>query len=221
MQKVEKDIIKKLHGKKKLQHLWEYYKFPFVVCCVFLYIVGYIIYGQLSKQNVVLYTALVNVSVSDTLNKQLNDGFIGYLQLDKNKNSCHLYQNLCLTAYPDSSSYDYIYASKVKVLAAIDNEQLDVVLMNKEAFDYFSRNGYLCDLENFLKKEDYQLYNLLKDMLVKNTVTQNTEMQSTGIDLSYLPLFSEAGFSDKVYLGVIGNSTRKDPILSYLYYLLE
>ena len=125
----------------------------------------------------------------------------------------------------------------MKILASIDGKQLDVVLMNKEAFDAFSQNGYLCDLEELLSSEDVDLYNRLKPHLVTNTVILEdnstdlqldpsityqavTEEHPFGLDLSQTSMISDAGFSDIVYLGIIANSPRTEEAIDYVRYLL-
>ena len=64
------------------------------------------------------------------------------------------------TDFPADSSSDenseyhpYTYATKMRILGAIDAEQLDLVLMDREAFDAFSQNGYLTDLQALLSEE--------------------------------------------------------------------
>ena len=148
-----------------------------------------------------------------------------------------LYTGLYLTDDETNPYHEYTYASRMKILASIDGKQLDVVLMNKEAFDAFSQNGYLCDLEELLSSEDVDLYNRLKPHLVTNTVILEdnstdlqldpsityqavTEEHPFGLDLSQTSMISDAGFSDIVYLGIIANSPRTEEAIEYVRYLL-
>ena len=148
-----------------------------------------------------------------------------------------LYTGLYLTDDETNPYHEYTYASRMKILASIDGKQLDVVLMNKEAFDAFSQNGYLCDLEELLSSEDVDLYNRLKPHLVTNTVILEdnstdlqldpsityqavTEEHPFGLDLSQTSMISDAGFSDIVYLGIIANSPRAEEAIDYVRYLL-
>lgn len=148
-----------------------------------------------------------------------------------------LYTGLYLTDDETNPYHEYTYASRMKILASIDGKQLDVVLMNKEAFDAFSQNGYLCDLEELLSSEDVDLYNRLKPHLVTNTVILEdnstdlqldpsityqavTEEHPFGLDLSQTSMISDAGFSDIVYLGIIANSPRTEEAIDYVRYLL-
>ena len=234
----EREKLQSLHGLKKAQYIWDYYKLPLVVLCIILYVIVYSLYGHFTHKETVLYTALVNVSVNDSLAGQLSTGFLDYLGKDPSKNSVQLYTGLYLTDDETNSYHEYTYASRMKILASIDSEQLDVVLMNREAFDAFSQNGYLCNLEELLSDQDAALYNRLKPYLAVNTIILEdnsidlqfdpsltyeavTEEHPVGLDLSVAGLIHQAGFNDTVYLGIIQNSTRKDAAVNYVKYLFS
>ena len=233
----ELEKLKTLHGPQKIRYIWDYYKLPIVVLCILLYILGYSLYGHFTHKEKILYTALVNVSASDSLTEQLSTGFLDSLDQDTSKTTMQLYTGLYLTDDETNPYHEYTYASRMKILASIDGKQLDVVLMNKEAFDAFSQNGYLCDLEELLSSEDVDLYNRLKPHLVTNTVILEdnstdlqldpsityqavTEEHPFGLDLSQTSMISDAGVSDIVYLGIIANSPRTEEAIDYVRYLL-
>ena len=115
------------------------------------------------------------------------------------------------------------------------NRQLDVMLMNREAYDIMSAGGYLLPLADLLG-QDEGLYRRVADRLTENTVILEdndiehrldetvpysavTESVANGLLISAFPLFEVAGFSGDVYLGAIGNSARSDAVLRYIDYL--
>lgn len=230
-----KEQWKQLHGKQKIQYIWDYYRFPIVVGLIFLYILGYTVYGHFSKKDTVLYTGLINVSVNEQLTNQLSDGFLDFINKNTSRYDLQLYTGLYLTTDPDNPNHEYTYASRIKILASIDNEQLDIVLMNREAFDAFSQNGYLCNLEELLQASAPDALAELKSRLVTNTAILEdnsedlladdsltyqavTEEYPMGIDVSQKGIFSQAGFEEPVYLGVIANSPRMDTAVNYIKY---
>ena len=234
----EQETFKALDGRQKLQYIWDYYKLPLAVLCIFLYIIGYSLYGHFTHKETLLCTALVNVSAGEALTEQLNTGFLDFTGADRKKEQLELYTWLYLTDDENSPYHEYTYASRMKILAAINNKELDVVLMNKEAFDSFSQNGYLCNLEELLAAEDTALYNQLKPYLITNTIILEdnsvdtvldpsvayeavTEEYPVGLDLSQTGRVSKAGFDDAVYLGIVSNSLRKDAAVNYIRYLTE
>lgn len=232
------DNLRTLHGRKKLQHILAYYKLLLLVICIFLYIIAYNIYGHLTRKDVVLYTALVNVVAGDELSGQLEADFLDYLGVNASKNTMKLYTGLYLTDDELSAYHEYTYASRMKILAILEGKSLDVVLMNREAFDAFSQNGYLYDLELLVSETDPILYEQIKSDLAYNIVIleDNTndrildksipysalmEEHPFGLDISQTPFIRQSGFEESVYLGIAANSPRLDTVLEYLKYLYK
>lgn len=232
----EKEKLRQLKGRKRLQYLWDYYKLPFVVAGIILYILGYMIYGHFTKKNNVLYAAFINVAPSDALTETLSDGFLVSRNLDLKKNAFYLYSGLYLTSDESNPYSQYTYASRIKLIAAIDSETLDIVLMDQEAFDSFSQNGYLYNMEEFLSETDPKLYQNCRELLRENIVIlednaeeaaldssveyiAETEEYPMALDVTQTPLLEEAGFTDTVYLGIIKNTPRKDEAAEYVRYL--
>lgn len=232
----EKKKLKDLHGKRRLQYIWDYYKFPLIILCVLLYFVGYIIYGRISHKETTLYIALVNITIGETLTEELTDRFLLDQNLNPSRNQVRFYENLYLTEDESSDTHEYTYASRMKIIASIDGEQMDIVLMNREAFDAFSQNGYLCNLEELLLPEDSMLFSRLRPYMISNTVIlednstdlyfdesipyqSQTEIYPMGLDLSAAVCVRDSGLDNTVYLGIISNSPRKSTAISYLRYL--
>ena len=114
----------------------------------------------------------------------------------------------------------------MKILAALDAEQMDIVLADQEAFDAFAEEGYLYNLEPLLSERDPDLYRRVSSFLVRSGTEGGAASGGTvsggaasGLDLSRSPLIRQAGFDGSVYLGVIGNSPRLDMAVKYPEYL--
>lgn len=235
----KKSPFKDLHGTAKLQYIWDYYKLPITVICIALYIAGYIAYRHLTQKETLLYAALVNVNAGETLTKELSIDYLDYLQANPSKEDISLYTELYLTDNETSQYHEYTYASSTKIIASIDAEQLDVVFMDREAFDAFSQNGYLYNMEDFLAKHTPpQLNSLLQSSLENNIVILEDNVLEAGLDpsisysakteeypmavnLSQSNIIEQAGFNDIVYLGIIANTPRIDEAASYLEYLFS
>lgn len=228
--------LRSLHGTKKIQYIWDYYKLPLVISGIFLYVIVYISYRHLTYKDTVLYTALVNVNTGAVLTEQLETGFLESSGIDTSRNKSHLYSGLYLTDDENNSYHEYTYASRMKILASIDGELLDVVLMDREAFDAFSQNGYLCNLDELLSEEYTAFYDDIKHFIVNNIYIEEdnafelifdssipynavTEEYPMGLDMSQAQLIKQAGFEETVYCGIIANSPRKDTAVAYLQYL--
>lgn len=232
----ETEKLRRLSGRKKLQYLWDYYKLHFAAICVLLYILGYMLYGHFTQKNNVLYAAFINIAPSESLTEKLSGGFLASRGLDSDKNAFYLYTGLYLTTDEANPYHQYTYASRVKLIAAIDAETLDVVLMDQETFDAFSRNGYLYNMEKFLSEADPALYQGCQDLLRENTITlednaeeaalgqslsytAETETHPLALDISQTPLLKDSGFTEPVFLGIIKNTPRKEEAVEYIRYV--
>lgn len=228
--------LRDLHGAKKIQYIWDYYKLPLVILGIILYVIVYILYRHLTYKDTILYTALVNINAGETLTEQLTEGFLEVSGIDTSDNKLHLYSGLYLTDDENNEYHEYTYASRMKILASIDGELFDVVLMDREAFDAFSQNGYLCDLDDLLVKENPDFYNDISPFIVNNIYIEEdnsfelifdssipysavTEEYPMGLDISQARLIRQAGFGETVYFGIIENSPRKETAVAYLQYL--
>lgn len=234
--KKDLETLHSLQGMKKVQYIWDYYKLPLIISGIILYVIVYILYRNLSYKDTVLYVALVNVTAGEALTEQLDEGFMETLDVNTSQNKLHLYSGLYLTDDENNTYHEYTYASQMKILASIDGELLDVVLMDREAFDAFSQNGYLYNLEELLSGENPAFYEDIKPFIVNNifiiednsfelqfdpSISYNavSEEYPMALDMSQAQLIRQAGFEETVYLGIIANSPRIDTAIAYLQYL--
>jgi len=219
----------------KANYVFTYYKLPILLGVIAVSLVCSTVYRQVTKKEAVLYSAHINITAGDDLEAQLNEEFVSASGANPKKAEVYLYRGLYLSDNPSPENHEYQYASKLKLMAAIEAKQLDIVLMNKEAYDIFSQNGYLLDLHSLLSPDD-SLYRLLEPHLTANTVILEdnaieftlgeanryqavTEKATNGLDVSAFPMFQEAGFPEPVYLGVVGNSPRFPAVIQYIEYL--
>ncbi len=137
-----REHLKELHGKKKLLYLWNYYKLHFLLLFIALYVAGSFLYGRFTRKENLLYVAAINVELSDTTTSALTTEFVDAVSETPKKEQVYLYENLFLS---DSESADvqYVAASRMKILATIDAEELDVIITSKEVLDAFEEKGYL------------------------------------------------------------------------------
>ena len=83
MKSADLATLRALHGRKRWEHIWAYYKLPIIGVLIVLYIFGYAAYRHFTKKEAVLYVSLVNISAGSDLTGQLTDGFAQYAHLTK------------------------------------------------------------------------------------------------------------------------------------------
>lgn len=217
----------------KLDHIWTYYRLRILLVLAVLAAVGYTGYRWLTDRDPYLYVGFANVAVGEDLEARITDDFISAAGEDPRKTEVSLYRGLYLSDDPSQENHQYGYASKLKVMAAIESKQLDVVLMNREAYDILSQSGYLMELSELLSGETalepYLTANtvILEDNAIEVDLNEAdqyiavTEDAVNAVEVTQLPLFSQAGFPDNVYLGVIANSPRLSVVTRYMEYLAD
>ena len=232
-----KAAFRKMSPGKKADYLYTYFKLPIFLGLVALALLCSTVYRELTKKSVVLYSAHVNVTVGDTLESYLNTDFISYIGENPQKAEVGLYRGIYLSDAPSQEDHQYSYASRLKVMAAIEAKELDVVLMNREAYDILSRSGYLYELPGLLTgqagllntAEPYLTTNtvILEDNAIEYQLGEAARYEATtleavnGMEISALPVFAQADFADRIYLGVIANSPRLSSVLQYIEYLID
>lgn len=218
---------------QKAEYIFAYYKLPLVLLLIAIVALGSVAKYFLTHKNAVLYAAYANVTLTDEQDSDLFDGFLDSIGVNQRKNEVYRYRDLYLVEVDDTVDHQYSYASRIKTLAAIDAEELDIVLMNKAAYDLLSNSGYLMDLEKVIsdnpsllpvRADLVQNVVVLEDNRVEvelneaDTYEAVTEDAFNALDVTEV-LTSENDLTGTVYLGIIGNSPRLDAVVSFITYL--
>ena len=127
---------------QRLDHIFEYYKFPLVLALIAAVALGSVLYYRLTRKEALLYVGYANISIGETLDRELGEGFARAIGKTPSKSEVRFYRNLYLSRDATVQNHEYAYASQLKVMAAMANGQLDVLLMNREAYDIMSAGGY-------------------------------------------------------------------------------
>ena len=231
-----KAAFRSLSPAKKLEHIYLYYKWPILLWLIALLVLTSVLHRQLTAKEPVLYEALVNVSVGEDLQERLRTGFLQDAGYNPAREDVYWYPDLYLSDDADIMNQEYAYASRIKTMAAIQAQKMDLVLLNRESYDLFSRNGYLLPLSDALAGADPALIEALDGHRVSNTVVLEdnsieylldeaesrrivSEEAENAIVLTEFPLFADAGLPEPVYLGILPNTPRVPACLRYLVWL--
>ena len=221
---------------KKAEHILAYYKWPILLVLIALVVLGSVLHRQLTKKDPVLYLAMVNIAVGDKMEKHLTSDYLAVAGFNAQKKELYLYRDLYISENADTINHEYAYASKMKLSGAINAKKMDLVLMNREAYDILSRSGFLLELTSSVFENDPVLYEGLLPFISANDLvlsdngieyqlgeaqTHEVETMSVqnAIEVTTIPLFAQAGFPESVYLGVIANSERLPACLRFIEYL--
>ena len=217
---------------ERLGYIWDYYKWPILLGLLLLLVLGSVLHRQLTKKEPVLYLAFANVATGEDLEQELTEGYLLEAGLNEKRQEVYLYRDLYLSDEADTLNHEYAYASKMKLMGAVSAQTLDLVLMNREAWDLLSRGGYLQELDSaslseallpFLRENEVILSDNSIEYQLGEAPEQiiETRTAANALEVNALPLFAAAGFPEPVYLGLVANSPRTAACLDYLNYLIS
>lgn len=228
------ELFQQMSTKEKAAHIWLYYKGVILLGVLAVVILCSVLYTSLTRKEPVLYTAFLNVTGSHDAQAVLSEDYLLRQDLDPKKSEIYFHADLYLSDNPSPENYQYANTSYLKIMATIDAKQLDIVLMNREAYDICSVNGYLLDLTQVFSPEDPVISPLLTSNLVllednfiefelkeAEEYIAVTDTVFNALEVGQLPLIQQAGFSGEVYLGIVANTPRLSECTEYVLYLTE
>lgn len=225
-----REAFRAMNLSQKAEYIFAYYKLPLVLAFVAIVALGSALRYQLTHKEAVLYVGMTNVALEEPAYQTLTSDYLAHKGYNARTQEVCLYQDLYLIDPEESTDHQYSYASRLKLLASIDAEQLDVVIMSRQAYDLLSHSGYLRDLSDLSTSLPAGLSGRLEtnDVILSDNQLElelgeaeiyeaQTEQVTNALDMSGLGPFQS--LSDSVYLGIIGNTPRLEETLAYVEYL--
>ena len=186
---------------QKAEYLFTYYRLPILAGAAALVVAISLLRARLNDREPCLYVGLVNVTVGSQLEERLTEGFLS-TQPEGQAHSVVLYQGLALAEDPAGDAYQYMFASRLKLIAAIESRELDVLLLNGEGLQLCSEGGYLADLSGWFPEGGVLL-----------------SEKEDAVDVTHTPLMEQAGLDGTIWLAVIANTPREEQVREYLQYV--
>ena len=229
-----RELFQQMTPREKWSHIWLYYKPVFFLAAILSVILVVSVCKIAARKEPVLYVAYTNVSVEAETDQALWEDYLTARNFDLKKSKIYLHRDLYLSDFPSVEKYEYAYTSCMKIMALIESQELDIILMDKEAYDFCSTSGYLLELEALFPADDPRIAPYAASNLV--VLEDNGEDYSLGLaeeyicvtdsrvnalELTGLPWVREAGLVGEVYLGIVANSPRLDACADYVAYLME
>lgn len=157
----ERQKIASLHGKKRLQYLWDYYKVWLVFLAIAIVAVNIavtIVRGLMTKTllQVSALSADYNAA-SDQMQKDFSS-YIGGLKKHE-----ELSFDLSIDLHPGAVTQAEQVAD-VKLQVQVSSGTLDVVLVPDYAFSYIQQRGMLMSLDDVLSPEEIETYGKAGDL---------------------------------------------------------
>lgn len=208
--------MKEMTWKERWEYFWEYYKVATIVTIFLAVVLGTILFDALKpRPEVIIKGAIVNVKLSEQTEKDLSDGLWALYEGTEGQVAELIFSNIITdtsVAHDASSNY----AEITKLVANITTQELDYLLLDEAAKNYFAQQEVFMDLTKLLSQDQLTA---LEERLVYQTLKDGTEVPTT-IDLSGLPLDEGCTTGKGLYIGFPGNTGREDKLGALVDYLL-
>ena len=219
--------FKRMRPAEKADYIFTYFKLPLVLILIVVVALGTALVRTLTHKDPVLYVAFTNVVAPPQVEQALTTDYVTSIGEDPGRKEVVSYRELYLTKQTTLADHEYAYASRLKVMASVDGDQLDVVFMNDESFDILSESGYLLDLEQYFEGDEVLRENRVIES--SNEVEVNlgeadeleevTHPTRSALEVTDSKLLDHFSGSESISLGIIANTERKDQALDYLAYV--
>ena len=148
-----KDALRPMPWKKKLEHLWEYYKWVLVVLAVvagliYIAVVGY----NSAKVECILYGEATNLSFDAAGVEYLSTDFFEYMGGVEGKQKVSFYMSNLVTG--DDSTYENFYVPLMRTGSEIQSGRLDYFLADSGALQAYLQDEMLLDLRLIFTAEE-------------------------------------------------------------------
>ena len=213
-----RETLKTLPPKKKVEHLWTYYKWVLGVLAGFILIMVIVATGIRNINTEVLISGeLVNVYIYQDGMDYLNAEYFEKLEGKEGKQKIQITESylgdLNDPEYAETNSY-----TVVRTVAAVSAFELDYMMMNEMAVSRYLAEDLFIDLnELFTPQELAQMEDKLVYMLY----------EETGIKIPVAINITESGYAKKfidseeaTYVAFIANTTRPEACRAFWDYLM-
>ncbi len=205
---------------EKIDHIWEYYKFPIGVVIAGLILVGSLlnIYLFNPAPDVVLDISFrmsqryYDIEVQETLKTNLIDLVV----IDSDS------ETVIVELLPTDADLDpnTVMATEAKFMGKAEVQELDIFVVDEQSFQFMLSEGFFMDLDQL---EDRHGIKLKEDIKVYATDHETKEDRAFVVDARKLPGLNEAFLSDdgNYYAGIFVRSLREKNSMKALAYLSE
>lgn len=211
----EKQKLKDMTMKEKLQYFNDYYKNKTLIAIIVLVALVSIIYTVFSaKPETILYAVIINDSLDEDKKNELTSDFAAKAQIDLDSKEIIVDSSFFISDENPSASM----ASEQKLMVYTSAQDIDVIITDEEQFKHYQSQGFFDDLSEHLPTD---LYSKLGDSFYLVNDVKDDSINAYGIYLDRSKVYKEAGsVIEKPVIGILANSENKEYSVEFIQYLL-
>ena len=208
--------FKNMSAKKKLEYVWDYYKFHIGGILVLAITLGSIIHHYATLKEPVIDMIFMNAQsvYEDAVGL---DEFFDSQGYDSSSQEIHITTSLSFALTEDSYQVDYYTVQTLSAMFAVGD--VDIFAAPWQLYDEYAPAGYVADLRTVFTEDELALY---KDQVLYTTSTETGEIMPCGFDFSDYRFLQEFGYyTDNCHMGIPANADGAERAKEFLLYLLN
>lgn len=201
--------------KERLSYFKEYYLKTTLVVIAILIFVGSLAYTMITAPDDTAFAAYFFNDTGDSSSTVLIDEFVAYTGIDTKEHEAYIDASMNYSS--DSGSYTD-YTGIEKTMAVIATNELDIIIGDQEAFDYFTRSECFHDVTTILPEN---LLEKFQDKIYYYTFEETGETVPVGIYVTDSPKLNENYYyvDKEPILGFLINSDSIENALTFLEFI--
>jgi len=213
-EKSEREKLRNMRPKERLDYLWEYYRIHALVTIGVIALLSYIIYTVATPDvKPQFYAALINNTVTEEELQQYREEFSEYLQLDPKKDSVEFNSSFYMNDSFDSMN------SKQVLMAYVAAQEIDVIIAPESEFSNYAFSGFFDKLSEQLPTN---VYSSLTDHFYLTGTDDDPDQNAYGVYLTDTKLYKNKSVDGEPYvLGIVANAKHKENALEFINYLFH
>lgn len=206
--------LKSIKGfKNKFEYIYDYYKWWFVGILVFGILIYALVDAQIqnSKEDII-YVAAINSGLVSSSESAIIDDFAQLMQMNPKKQTATLDVSYSMDS---EMSTEYSYSSSMKLYAQFASRDIDIVIADKDMFDFYCKNDAFYHLDEILPKEFLKEH---ADNLIMGTDEEGNEYLM-GLNLSDCERAKELMYASTPILSIVSNTENLERAIMFVQFL--
>jgi len=208
--------LKNMTNKKKAEYIWDYYKLYIIAFLVILLTVTWFVHNQVTEIDYVFNLTMVGNTINENKRSDFGNQLTKIVVKNENKRKQAIVNIIPFNGSNNiSSTLSNQYMQKF--IVSISFGEVDVVILNKDIFEYLAKQDMFSRLDNMPGLN----LSSIKNEKIKTSGSNNTKFVYA-IDTENIKILKDMGFDthNKV-IGIISKSKHKDKAASALEWILN
>lgn len=153
-----KKVFKNGTPKEKFEYVLEYYKWHIIIVLFVIYMIGSIIYNNVTAKDYVLRGLFLNAFSEEETTQELEQNFISEFPIDTSTQEVFFDTSLYYTSYSPDENSEISYQTVQVLTARVAAGEIDFLIADDATLGEFCYSRYFYELSDILTEEQMEKY---------------------------------------------------------------